>query len=242
MPGLPLLPLLLAIPGFPVPAPAPSLDAILARHFEARGGLARILALHGIRSTGRVSVGGVDLVLRVENPRGAFRSDTTFQGLTKTEAFDGRQGWIADPFTGAPDPKPMDAAQLRQVRLQADFDGPLVGWQAKGHRVALLGLADVDGAPAYVLKVRLAEGGELTSFLDAKTFLEVKAVNEAVADGKTVQVETRLSDYRAVAGVLLPFRLEIRPQGQAGAMVIQFDAVAPEDAADPSIFRRPSPR
>ncbi len=242
MPCFPLLPLLMAVPALPAPAPAPGLDWILARHFEARGGLARIQALRGIVSTGRVTVGGVDLALRVENPRGAFRSDTRFQGLTKSEAFDGHQGWIADPFTGAPEPRPMDTAQLRQVRLQADFDGPLVDWQAKGHRVAFLSMVEVDGAPAYALKVRLKDGGELTSFLDARSFLEVKAVNEAVSEGKAVEVETRLSDYRAVAGVLLPFRLEIRPQGQAGAMVIQFDSVIAEDTADRSIFRLPASR
>lgn len=240
MPCVPLFPLLMLVPGLPVPAPAPSLDVILARHFEARGGLARIQALRGIVSTGHVSVGGVTLALRVVNPRGAFRSDTTYQGLTKTEAFDGRQGWIIDPFAGAPDPRPMDAAQLRQVRLQADFDGPFVAWRAKGHRVSFLGMADVNGVPAYALKVRLADGDELTSFLDAKSFLEVKAVNAAVSGGKNVVVETRLSDYRPVAGVLLPFRLEIRPQGQAEAMVIQFDTVTAEAVADPSIFRQPA--
>lgn len=242
MPCFPLIPLLIPVPGLPVQAPAPSLDWILARHLEARGGIDRIKAIQGLRSTGRVRVGGIELALRVENPRGAFRSDTRLNGLTKTEAFDGQHGWIADPFSGAPEPKAMDAVQLRQVRLQADFDGPLVDWQAKGHSVSFLGMARVDGAPAYALKVRLDGGGELLSYLDARTLLEVKAVNEAVSDGKAVEVETRLSDYRAVDGVLLPFRLEIRPKGQSEGMVIQFDAVAAEGGTDPARFRLPAPR
>lgn len=240
MPPFLLIPALIAAPG--VPPQTPSLDWILARHIEARGGLARIKAIQSLTSTGRVRVGGMELALRVENPRGAFRSDTTLNGLTKTEAFDGRRGWIADPFTGAPDPRPMNAAQVRQVLLQADFDGPLVDWQAKGHRVAFAGMAMVDGAPAYALKVRLKEGGELMSYLDAKTFMEVKAVNEAAADGKTIEVETRLSDYRIVKGVPLPFRLEIAPKGQAAVMVIQFDTVTADEAFNPAAFRLPGGR
>lgn len=242
MPPFPLIPVLIALPGLPLQAQAPSLDWILAAHLEARGGLAGIKAIQSLASTGRVLVGGMSLALRVRNPRGAFRSDTLLNGLAKVEAFDGRQGWIADPFVGAPDPMPMTAAQLRQVLLQADFDGPLVDWKAKGHRVAFAGMAEVDGAPAYALKVRLKEGGELTSYLDAKTFLEVKAVNEAVAGGKTVEVETRLSDYRAVKGVLLPFRLEIAPKGQAAEMVIQFDTVTADEVFDPAAFRMPGGR
>ena len=217
-----------------------SLDWVLARHFEARGGLGRIKALPGLLSTGHIDLGGMRLALRVENPRGAFRSDTTLNGLTKTEAFDGLHGWVADPFMGAPAPAPMAPAQLRQARLQADFDGPLVDWKAKGHHAALSGMALVDGAPAYAVKVRMEDGGTLTSFIDARTFMEVKAVNEAVSDGKTVEVETKLSDYRAVDGVLLPFRLEVAPKGRPEGMVIQFDTVAAEADFDPAHFRMPS--
>lgn len=240
-PIAPFVLLPLAMPALVGQSPQPpSLERILARHYEARGGLARIKALPGLLSTGHIELGGMRLTLRVENPRGAFRSDTSLDGLTKTEAFDGLHGWIIDPFTGAPGPKAMDAAQLRQARLQADFDGPLVDWQVKGHRVTFEGMVLVEGAPAYAMKVRLADGGALTSFLDATTFLEVKAVNEAVSEGKILEVETKLSDYRAVDGVLLPFRLEIRPKGQSEEMVIQFDAVTAKAGFGPARFQPPS--
>lgn len=203
----------------------PSLDWILARHFSARGGLSRIKAIQGLTSSGSIRVGGMSLALHIQNPRGSFHSETSLDGMTKVESFDGAQGWITDPFTGAPAPTPMSEAQLRQVRLQADFDGPLVDWQAKGHQVSFEGMAPVDGEPAYVLKVRLAGGGTLTSFIHARTFMEVKAINEAVSEGRPIEVETRLSDYRAVDGVMLPFRLAITPRGQADGLVIQFDSV-----------------
>jgi len=222
-------------PGVLAQTPAsPSLNWILARHFEARGGLSKIKAIQGLTSMGRVLIGGMDLSLHLDNPRGAFRSETSFNGLTKVESFDGQQGWISDPFTGAPDPTPMNDAQLRQARLQADFDGPLVDWEAKGHQVSFEGMAQVEGEPTYVLKVRLAGGGVLTSFISARTFMEVKAVNEAVSAGNPVEVETRLSDYRAVDGVMLPFRLTITPRGQAEGLTIQFESVVAKPTAPPT--------
>ncbi len=234
--------LLVAVPALLAQAPQPpTVDSILARHFEARGGLARIKAIQSLTSTGRIEIGPMVLALRIENPRGAFRSDTSLQGLTKTEAFDGRSGWILDPFAGATKAEPMSHAQLRQAELQADFDGPLVDWKARGHRVTLGDMEAVNGVPAYVLNVRLKNGGAMRSFLDAKTFMEIKAVNQAVTEGRTVQVETLLGDYRAVNGVLLPFRLDIRAQGQTQGLRIVLDRVEANVPVDEARFRQPAP-
>ncbi len=221
-------------------AQAPSLDTILAKHLEARGGLARIKALRSLHSEGTLQLGPMVLQLRIDNPRGAFRSETRFQGLTKVEAFDGTEGWIDDPFTEpGRGPHAMSPAQLRQMALQMDFDGPLVEPEAKGHRVSFLGTARVGGVEAYVLRVQLAGGGELRSYLDTATFMEVKAENEAVAQGKTVIVETLLGDYRPVKGVLLPFCLEIRPKGQVEGMAIRFAHVDADTPMDEARFRKP---
>jgi hypothetical protein len=237
-----LPPFLVLAPALLAQAPqTPTVDSILARHFEARGGLARIRALQTLVYTGRIEVGPMTLGLRLEFRRGAFRSDTSLQGLTKTEAFDGRGGWILDPFAGATKAEPMSPAQLRQAELQADFDGPLVDWQARGHQVVLAGMAAVNGAPAYVLNVRLKNGDAMSSFIDAKTFMEVKAVNQAVTEGRTVQVETLLGDYRVVNGVQLPFRLDIRVQGQTQSMRIVLERAEANVPLDETRFRQPAP-
>ncbi|MBK8727783.1 MAG: hypothetical protein IPL96_17525 [Holophagaceae bacterium] len=235
-----LAPLLLIAPALLAQAPeAPTVEAILARHFEARGGLAKIRAIQSLTSTGRVEVGPMVLTLRIENPRRAFRSDTSLQGVTKTEAWDGRAGWILDPFAGVTAPQPMGPAQLRQAELQADFDGPLVDWRAKGHRITFAGMAIVNGAETYALQVSMKNGDALTSYLDAKTYMEVKAINAAVSGGRVVEVETLLGDYRSVAGVMLPFALDIRPKGQAEGLRIRFDRVEADLPVDAARFRSP---
>lgn len=237
------LPFLLVIaPALLAQAPQPpTVESILARHFEARGGLAKIRAIRTLAYTGRIELGPMTLALRLEFRRGAFRSDTSLEGQTKTEAWDGRAGWIVDPFSGITSPQPMSPAQLRQAELQADFDGPLVDWKARGHQVLLAGTEAVNGSPAFVLKVRLKNGGEMSSFIDATTFMEVKAVNQAVAGGQTLQVETLLSDYRPVNGVLLPFQLDIRPQGQAQGMRIALERAEANLPIDEARFRQPAP-
>ncbi len=227
----------------PLSESLPPVDQVIARHIEARGGLAKIKAIHSLTSVGQVLVGPVALDLRIDNTRQAFRADTSIQGLTKTEAFDGVEGWIIDPFTGrgpVTEPEPMNPDQLKQVALQMDFDGPLVDATAKGHRVSVVGMEPVEGAAAYVLKISLNNGDELKSYIDLKTWMEVKTVNKAVSQGKVVDLETILGDYRAVNGVLLPFSLDIRPVGQAQGLKIRFDRVEANLPMDATRFKRPT--
>ena len=227
---------LLAAPAF---AQAPSLEQILASHIDARGGLAKIKAIRTMTSTGRVEIGSMALALRIEHRRGAFRSDTSFQGMTKSEVFDGKAGWIIDPFTGSPKAEPMSPAQLRQAELQADYDGPLVDWRTKGHRIALAGKVSVNGVEAYVLNVAMKNGDTLISFIDARTFMEIKAINKAVSEGRMVEVETLLGDYRPVNGVMLPFSLDIRPKGQPQSLKIVLDKVEVNLPLDDARFNLP---
>lgn len=225
-------------------SPQPSLDKILANHIAADGGMARIKAIRSLRSTGHISIGPTVLDLTIENPRGAFRSDTSIQGITKTEAFDGVHGWVVDPFTQGPTAvaEPMTADQLKQVALQMDFDGPLVDYRHKGHKVVLMGRHQVNGSDAYALKITLKNGDELTSFIDAKTWLEIGASNKAVSQGKVVDIDTTLGDYRAVNGVMLPFSIVIKPKGQPQGMTITMDKVEANTPMDPARFRMPAPK
>ena len=235
-----LFPLLLVTPFLAAQAQAPTVEQILARHFEARGGLAKIRAIRSLTSTGRIEIGPMVLALRIENPRGAYRSDTTLQGMTKTEAFDGRTGWVVDPFAGSTQAEPMGPSQLRQVELQGDFDGPLVDWQGKGHKVSFAGMAAVNGAEAFTLKAALKNGDELTTFIDAKTFLEVKAVTRVEVGGRAVEVETLIGDYRPVHGVRLPFAFDIQPKDQPQGMRILLEHVEANLPMDAARFKPPS--
>src|SRR6202043_3677452 len=81
-------------------APAPKLPVgqILARHAEARGGAARIDAIHSMRFTGRIVFGGGDRQIQgefgqLQRRPGAVRTEVTLQGLTQVQAYDGKDSW-----------------------------------------------------------------------------------------------------------------------------------------------------
>jgi len=217
----------------------------IARPIEARGGLLKIKAIRSLRSVGRVEIGPVILDLSIENPRGAFRSDTSIQGMTKTEAFDGVQGWVIDPFAGkgpSAEAEPMSPEQLKTAELQGDLDGHLVDSATKGHKIVYVGMASVNGVEAYALKISLKNGEDLMSFIDSTSFMEIKTTQKAMSQGKDVEVETTLGDYRPVNGVLFPFSLEISTQGQPQAMKIVLSKVEANSPIDSARFKMPLPK
>jgi hypothetical protein len=71
-----------------------TVDEIVAKAVEARGGLARIEAIQSVRATGKVVFGGGEFAIEagfglLQKRPGMIRSETTLQGLTAVEAFDG---------------------------------------------------------------------------------------------------------------------------------------------------------
>ncbi len=222
-------------------APMPRVDQLIARNIQARGGMQKIRAIQSLRSSGHILIGPMTLALTIENPRDAFRSDTSINGTTKTEVFDGSRGWVLDPFTKGADAKaePMSVDQLKQIELQMDFDGPLVDYRKKGSRISLLGIRTFKGVEAYALKIALKNGDMLTMLIDTKHYMEIGDINNAVSLGKTVEVETTLGDYRAVNGVLFPFDIAIKPTGQPAGLRIKLDDVRTNTVIDRARFVMP---
>ena len=100
-------------------ASALTMDEILARYVEARGGAAKIEAIKSLRATGKVVFGGGESAIeaawgRLQKRPGMIRSEITLQGLTAVEAFDGQEGWSLSPFQGRRDAEKGSADDARE--------------------------------------------------------------------------------------------------------------------------------
>jgi hypothetical protein len=127
--------------------------------------------------SGRVTAGGgrEAVVARELRRPDRIRTEFTYQGVTGVYAFDGERGWKVSPFDGSFAPELMESEEERQTADQADIEGPLADYEAKGHRVALLGKESLDGLDVYKLEVTLRNGCTLRQYLDANTYLPVRA-------------------------------------------------------------------
>jgi len=230
---------------------AQSVDEIVAKHIQARGGMDKLKAVQTIRSTGKMEVGpGIEAPgIFIQKRPDMTRLDFQVQGLTATQAYDGKAAWAIMPFMGKKDPELMPADETKEMQEEADIDGPLVDYKAKGNQVELVGKENVEGTPAYKLKVTLKNGNVKYMYLDADSGLQIKEEEKRMMHGSEQETEASLGDYREVNGVMFPFAIEngIKSSPQKEKITIEkleinvpldeasfkMPAVAPAPAAKP---------
>jgi hypothetical protein len=228
--------------------PQPTVDELVAKNVAAKGGADALRALQSVRFTGKMLVNeglvneGQFQLAYVETKKrpGEVRSEATLQGMTAIQAYDGEQGWKVYPFQGRKDPEKMSADDTKSLIEEAEIDGPLVDWKAKGSTVEYLGTEDVDGTSAHKLKVVRKNGDVTFVYLDPDAFLEIRKTTQRVEQGAQVEVETDVGDYEKIAGVFLPFSIESGRKGDPDKQKIVIDKAEPNISVDDASFKFPT--
>ena len=225
----------------PVVVSAQTVDEIVARHIAARGGREALASVHTLRMSGRATEGpGREAIVRREIARpGRIRTEFEFQGTTGVYAWDGSAGWRVSPLDGRFEPEALSAAEATIAAEQADIDGPLVDWKAKGNRVELVGTDTLPGGRAHHLKVVLKSGAEREVWVDAATGLVVKTMSTRVWRGREVSLETTFGDYRETGGVTFPRSIETGVPGHPRRLLIVVESVEVNPTVDEARFRMP---
>jgi hypothetical protein len=239
--GMQVITVALAALLLPAYAPAQTVDEIVAKHLAARGGREAIAAVKTLRMSGHATAGpGREAIVRREIARpGRIRTEFVFQGTTGIYAFDGRQGWRVSPLDGSLDAEPLPDDEAAASAEQADIEGPLVDWKAKGHKIERVGTASLPGGPAHDLKVTLKSGGVRHVFVDAATGLIVRMESTRRVRGRDVALETDFGDYRKTDGVAFPHSIEGSARGRPNRLRIVVDSVEVNPKLDDSRFQMP---
>ena len=224
-----------------VSAPAQTLDEVIARSLEARGGLERLKATQSVRMLARVTQGGLTTPLSIEMKRpGRFRADFKAEGTPGVMAWDGREAWGLSPVSNRPERLPDEAA--RGMADRADIDGPLVDYAAKGNRVAIEGKSEVGGRYAYRIRVTKKGGDVELHFIDERSWLPVRIESRQVGRRGPVVASSGFRDYREVAGFLWPYTIENEIEGVPDSQTIQIEKIEANVEIDDSRFSLPRSR
>ncbi len=212
-------------------AAAQTVEEIVASNLEAKGGEEAWMALETGRMTGTMQMGGgaagaieMPFVVEFSKPD-RIRLEFTMQGMTAVQAFDGETGWAILPFLGKTEPEEMAEDQVKQLKNQADFEGVLVNYEEKGHTVELVGQEEVDGTPAFKLKVTREDGDVDYLYLDEEYFVEFKVEATREVQGNEVTVSTVLGDYKEVDGLLFAHSMEMAFGGGDAQQVITIEKI-----------------
>jgi hypothetical protein len=225
-----------------VPLFAQTADELIAKNIKAHGGLDKMKALKTVRMTGKMKIGPIEAPFTLSKSRPeAVRMEFSVQGMTITQAYDGKTGWAVMPMMGKKDPEKMSEDQVKDIIEEADFDGPLVDYKAKGNKVEYLGKADVQGTPSYKMKVTLKNGNEKTVYLDADSYLEIKEESTRKIQGQEAETETNIGNYKEVEGMLFATQVESKIKGkeEMGSQTFTVDKVELNPTIDSAIYAMP---
>ena len=221
----------------------PTVDQLVAKNIEAKGGASALHDLQTLRLTGKMLVqeGQIQLTFTQTKKRpDEVRSEASLQGMTQIEASDGKEGWKVSPFFGRKDPERMSADDVKALVEDAEMDGPLIDWQAKGNTIKkYFGTEDVDGTPAHKLKVTRKNGDVSFIYLDPDHFLEIRVLTQRTRHGAYEEVETDLGDYEKAGSVFVPTSIEFGPKGAPDEQRIIIDKVEANVPVDDAIFHFP---
>jgi len=228
------------------PLSAQSVDSLVAKYIQATGGLEKMQAIQTLRRSGKFTGGGgFEAVVVQENKRPtSVREEFSLQGMTGINAYDGRDGWKIEPWNGKRDPESLGEEEMHSILDDADFDGPLVNYQAKGNRVEFQGTEQIEGSDAYTLKVTRPNGDVSFFYLDTEYYVPIRIDTQRMIRGAPQEFETSLGDYKQVNGVYMPFSFESGPKGSdsANRSKITYDKIEANVQLADQRFQRPGAR
>jgi hypothetical protein len=205
-----------------------TVDDLVAKNIEARGGLARIKAIETLTITRTVATGigsNVRVIIYKKRPQ-LYRGEQgpaqggappTPRGVNADDAWDTVQGKV----TTRP-----EQAEAETRDIDADFDGLLVDWKRKGHTVVYDGRESLPGGETHKLKVTTRSGVVRTIYLDAKTHLERRHTGVlTLPNGRKLDIVVDFSNWKDVNGVKFAFDINedrVDPGGMAPAQSLVF--------------------
>ncbi len=216
---------------------AQSVDDIINKYVEARGGKEKLNAIKSLYMEGSREMMGSEVAVKVTMVQGKlFRNDFEFGGTSGFTIVTPTQGWSYIPMRSqSVDPVPAD--MLKTMQGQLDIAGPLIDYAAKGNKVELQGKETIDGKEAYKVQLTTADGKGSTYYFDTKTnlLIQTKQMRQGM-NGKETEVITNYSDYKSFDGIMFPQTVANPGSGPMGGSTT-FDKIELNKIIDESQYK-----
>jgi outer membrane lipoprotein-sorting protein len=214
------------------------LDEVLQQYFKTIG-QDRLITVQTMTMKGKsVQMGMETPFTTIIKRPDKFRLEVDIQGQTMVQAFDGEKGWLVAPWTGTTDAQEIPAEQTRFMKWQADMDGFLYNYKERDLTTELIGKEDLEGTEVYKIQQTSPEGDIFTYYLDAENFVILKSEIITKMMGNEVRQEGHNSNFREVEGMIFPFSIENRTQGQVANQVV-VDTILFNQEVNDSLFIMP---
>ncbi|HTQ61779.1 MAG TPA: outer membrane lipoprotein-sorting protein [Candidatus Solibacter sp.] len=225
---------------FALGANAQTVDEVIAKNIEARGGMEKLEAVHSLRTTAKLTQGSFRADFLQENKRGdKVREEFIIQGMAQIQAYDGKTGWQVSPFGGRRDAEMLSQDDLKSLIVDSDIDGPLINYKEKGNKAELVGHESMEGTDCYKIKLSMKNGDVRYYYLDADSYLDLKVEIQTTIRGGLQESELYYGDYEQVNGIYYPFTIEQAQKGSSSRTEITVVKIEQNVPLEDSVFSMP---
>lgn len=223
---------------------AQNADEILSKYFTNTGGLDNWKKLTSITSTGKAFMGQEFPMVVYEKAPNKQKMVINVQGTELIPAaYDGTTAWSLNPFAGGKDASKMDDEQAKEIKDE-EFQDDFIDYKKKGHEVTLGESEEVDGVKCFKLTLvrnKNNDREDITEifYFDQEDYVPIVVIRY-VRSGpqKGTEVKTYLSDYQESGGLMFPYSMEQKVNGQV-AFKMTLEKIITNDISDDSIFAFP---
>jgi len=217
--------------------PLPSVDEIIMKYEKALGGKAAFEKLTSRVSKGSLVLGGMGITGTTEIYQ---KSPNKMVSITDIPSFgvvssgvNGTVAWTDTPQNGTQELTGDAAAAMKrggdfygQIRLKENYP-----------KMVLKGKESFEGHDVYVVEATPVDGTPETLSFDADSGLLVRSRTQLNGPQGTIDIDTKLSDYREVDGIKQPFTID--QERSDFSFTIKLDEVKHNIPIDDVKFEKP---
>lgn len=204
-------------PSFPVPAGVTA-ESVISGYINAIGGQDNLAKVKDISIMMSASISGMPMEATAKTLKkrpNLFLTEMNVVGFGTVQKvyFDGKKG----ESSGMQGSAVLEGDELEEIKNQGAFFGE-AEYLSKGYELNLVAINMVEGEEAYTLEVD--KNGEVqTEYYSVKTGLKLREESTTEGPQGEMTVSQDYSDYRAVEGVMLPFKINISQGAQKIEMI-----------------------
>jgi len=220
-------------------AQAPSAEEIAETYLENIGGTEAWKAIKAMKFEGVAAMQGMEFPMTMTMAEGdRTYLEVNVQGQKIIQAFDGKTAWQVMPFMGITEPTEMSPEETSQAKDQK-FLSEFIDAEERGFKLASVDGKEIEGTATYGVRVTNEEGFDHTYYFDTEYMIPVMMSTPVKAGpGKGQLLETYMSDYQEVEGLMMPMFSEIKVSGQTVQKITIKEAVMNPEV-DEAIFSLP---
>lgn len=175
---------------------AQTIDEIQQKYIAALGGKATLAKLKNTYQEATMDLMGMQMNAKIWIVYGAaMRNEIEAMGQKIITFVGTDKGWMINPLMGATTAQPLPQEALKDYIGVLTPGGELSALKEKGFSSTVEGKEDVDGKPAYKIKL-VKDSIETIMYVDVATNYLVKTIAKTSAMGQEIEVKTVYSDYK----------------------------------------------